>query len=371
MTSRERLLTALQLGKPDRMPASLHQWQEFHLKTYMNGMSDLEAFAEVGLDAQIQHVDEGGQHYLALDAFERCSTPEWRDYAAVEDPDPEHRVIRHTIETPDGDLTYATESNLKTTWVTEHLIKSDREIDLIEKYMPVTVHDSAPVEALRDRIGDAGILRGAVWGDQAGCWQHACVLMDINDLIYRCIDEPEWVHRLLAILLEKKLRHIDSMGGTAYDIVETGGGASSSTVISPALHEEFCLPYDRKMHDALHAAGLKATYHTCGGTFGLEELIVANGCDASETFAPKSIGGNQEPWELAEKLRGRIAMIGGIDQFNVVTDGPPERIREKTFELFEKVGGDGGYICSLSDHFFDTPVQHLKAFAEAAKECRY
>ena len=135
------------------------------------------------------------------------------------------------------------------------------------------------------------------------------------------------MHEFLDVLLEKKLRFIESMKGAKFDLVETGGGAASSTVISPKLHEEFCLPYDRKIHDALHDLGFKVTYHTCGGTLGIEELIVANGCDASETLAPPSVGGNQEPWEFARKIDGRIALIGGVDQFNVVTDGTPEQIR--------------------------------------------
>jgi hypothetical protein len=46
-------------------------------------------------------------------------------------------------------------------------------------------------------------------------------------------------------------------------------------------------------------------------------------------------------------------------------------IRNAVVELFEKVGYDGGYVCSASDHFFDTPVEKLIAFANAAKECRY
>jgi hypothetical protein len=67
----------------------------------------------------------------------------------------------------------------------------------------------------------------------------------------------------------------------------------------------------------------------------------------------------------------RIALIGGVDQHNTLTTGSPEDIRNKVFELFEKVGVDGGYVCSASDHFFDTPVENLKVFAAAAKECAY
>src|SRR5690606_2129666 len=113
----------------------------------------------------------------------------------------------------------------------------------------------------------------------------------------------------------------------------------------------------------LHDLGFKITYHTCGGTFGIEELIVANGCDASETLAPPSVGGNQEPWEFKAKVGNRLALIGGVDQFNTVTTGSKQQIRDRIHELFEKVGYDGGYICSLSDHFFETPPENLQAFA--------
>jgi uroporphyrinogen decarboxylase len=175
----------------------------------------------------------------------------------------------------------------------------------------------------------------------------------------------------MGILLEKKLKFVESMQGAKFDLVETGGGSASSSVISPALHKEYCLPYDRQLHEALHALGFKVTYHTCGGPRGIEEFILANGADVSETLAPPTIGGNQEPWELKKKVGDRIALIGGLDQFNTLTAGPPERIKAKVHELFEKVGCDGGYICAASDHFFDTPVDHLKAFAEAARECTY
>lgn len=358
--------------KPDRLPTTLHQWQDYHLNTYLGGISALEAFRRFGLDASIQHVQEQGQFWLAdPEKYARGSIPEWQDDVVVADSDPDHRVLRHTIHTPDGNLTYATESNRKTTWVTDYLIKRDEDLDLIRRYMPYASYDLDEISALYDEIGDSGLLRGFVWGDQAGCWQHACCLMDVTELILRCFDQPDWVHELLEALLEKKLRSIETMRGAKFDLVETGGGAASSTVISPALHEEFCLPYDRRMHDALHQIGLKATYHTCGGTVGIEEHIVANGCDASETLAPVSIGGNQEPWEFAKKIDGRLALIGGIDQFNVATSGTPELIRTKVHEAFERVGPNGGYICSLSDHFFDVSAENLQALASAGQECVY
>jgi uroporphyrinogen decarboxylase len=371
VTSKERLLRALARQKPDRLPATVHQWQTYHLDTFLGGVSDLEAFRLFGLDASIQYFQDMGQFWLTDADLTKFSTPEWRDEAEVLSADPDHRVAVHTITTPGGTLTYRTEGNRMTTWVSEYLIKHDDDIRLIEKYMPVPRLDPAPVARAYDAVGDAGILRGFVWGDQAGCWQHAACLIDVQALILRTFDDPGWVHELLRILLEKKLRFIESMKGARFDLIETGGGAASSTLISPALHADYCLPYDRKMHDALHALGFRIVYHTCGGTKGIEEHIVGNGCDASETLAPTSIGGNQEPWEFKAKIGGRLALIGGLDQFNVLTEGSPETIRAKVRELFEKVGGDGGYILSCCDHFFETPPGNLRIYAEAARACIY
>ncbi len=371
MTSKERLLLALNKEKPDRMPASIHQWQAYHLEKYMGGASDIEAFARVGLDAQIQYFEEMDQFWLVNADYTKLNTSDWRDEALTVSDDPDNRIVHHIIHTPEGRLTYKTAGDRKTTWITEYMIKRDEDIRLIEKYMPVPRLNLAPIAKKYAAVGDAGILRGFVWGDQAGCWQHAACLMDIQALIMATYDKPDWVHELLRILLEKKLRFIESMKGARFDLVETGGGSASSTLISPEIHREFCLPYDRKMHAALHDLGFKVVYHTCGGTLGIEEMIVANGADASETLAPTSIGGNQEPWEFKKKAGRRLALIGGLDQHNVLTVGTKDDIRQAVRKLFETVGDEGGYICSASDHFFETPVENLVAFAEAARDCRY
>jgi len=372
MTPKERMLAALHKEKPDRLPVSIHQWQGYHLDEYMGGVDALEAFQMVGMDASIQYFADMGQFWLPDADYTKFSTPEWKDEIEIISDHPDNRIYHHLITTPEGTLTYKTAGNRMTTWITEYLIKRDEDIDLIRKYMPVPALELGPIEEVYDRVGDKGIVRGFVWGDQAGCWQHAACLIDVQDLIFACFDKPDWVHELLSILLEKKLQFVETMKGAKFDLIETGGGAGSSTVISPDIHKEFCLPYDRQIHDALHSAGFDiVAYHTCGGTLKIEEMIVANGCDVSETLAPVSIGGNQEPWEFKAKVGDRLAVIGGMDQFSILTDGSPEDIRSMVFTLFEKVGTDGGYIMSASDHFFETPVEKLRTFANAAKECVY
>jgi uroporphyrinogen decarboxylase len=373
MSSKERMMRALACDKPDRLPVTIHQWQQYHLDTYLDGMDALDAFKACGLDASIQYFEAMGQFWIPNAEKFVVQSPQWREDVKVIKDDPDNKLLDHTITTPGGQLTYKTGGNRTTTWITEYLVKRHEDVELIEKYMPVAGLNKQAIAAEHDRVGDAGILRGFVWGDQAGCWQHACCLMAEEQLILECHDNPDWVHRLLLALLDRKLRFIeDSLRGAKFDLIETGGGAGSDTVISPKLHREFCLPYDRQIHDALHRAGHRTTYHTCGGMMHVLDLIVANGTDASETLSPPGVGGNiTDPQQVRAAFGGKMAMIGGMDQFNILTKGTPEQIRAEVRRLFQGFGCDGGYICSASDHFFDAPIENLKAFAAAARQCTY
>ena len=248
-----------------------------------------------------------GQFWIPQAEKFLVQSPQWREEIQVIRDEPDDKLLHHTITTPGGVLTYKTGGNRQTTWITEYLIKKQEDVDLIERYLPLAKLNKEAVAAEYDRVGDAGILRGFVWGDQAGCWQHACCLVAEQDLIMEAHDHPDWVHRLLRALLERKLRFIEeSLVGAKFDLIETGGGAGSDTVISPKLHREFCLPYDQQIHRALHDAGHRVTYHTCGGMMHILDLIVANGTDASETLTPPGVGGNiTEPENVRRVLPAR------------------------------------------------------------------
>lgn len=373
MTSKERMMAALAGEKPDRLPVTIHQWQGYHLDEYMDHMTDLQAFEACGMDAAIQYFEAMGQFWIPRAEKYVQVTDQWQVDVQVVKDDPWDRELHYTVTTPEGTLTYKTGANPQTTWITEYLVKRPEDVELIDKYMPVARLDQEQIAAAYDEVGDAGILRGFVWGDQAGCWQHACCLMDVQELILAAIDTPDWVHHFMQVLQKKKLQFVeDSLRGAKFDLIETGGGASSDTVISPAMHREFCMPYDREVHRAVHDCGLKVTYHTCGGQVHLLDLIVENEADASETLSPPGTGGNiTDPAAVRDAFAGRVAMIGGMDQFHILTEGSADEIRAEVQRLFEGFGRDGGYILSASDHFFDAPRKNLEVYAAAARECVY
>ena len=139
----------------------------------------------------------------------------------------------------------------------EHLIKNQRDAEIFLKHWPDSHLDKGRLAWWYDRTGDTGIVRGFVaHAAQPGPWQDFCELVGTQAAIMWAMDEPAFVHHFLDTITRRKVEYVHrEMPGAKYDLIEHGGGAASSTVISPAMFSEFCAPYDKRIADALHEHG--------------------------------------------------------------------------------------------------------------------
>jgi uroporphyrinogen decarboxylase len=385
MTSRQRLLCALDGGQPDRLPATTHHVMESFLKKYLGGASSRGFFDRFGLDAVrwvVAHrPDTSNGEYLDplqgepgfLEA-RRVATDQWRVFTE-QIPGQEWPTARFRFVTPKGELSMILQAHEHTTWVVEHLIRQKSDIDLIGEYATAPKCDVAEVNREADAFGTRGIIRGHictfdVFG-QPGTWQDAACLVGVQRLIMETYDDPTWVHALLGILQRRKLTYACSLKSAAYDVIELGGGDASSTVISPRIFDEFVAPYDSKIIAAAHEAGQRIVYHTCGGMMPLLERIAAMQPNAMETFTPHGLGGDVDLGEAKRRIGDKVCMIGGFDQFHFFTSGTPAQTRAEVRRCFEAAGPCGGYILSPSDHFFDADLNLIEAFADEARSCVY
>ncbi len=365
MTGRERFLATIRRQKTDRLPFQVHGWMDSYLETHLRGMDQYEACEYFGMDPVI-YVNPKF-HYSDR------SLSEWREtrYDLGRDEGGDLRW-RSEIATPGGMLTVEGACDRFSGWVTRPIVGDERDLELWTKYVPVPDGvDWTPVREARSRIGERGIVRGAFFDfGQGSPWQSYATLRDVEPSIGSCFDEPDLVHATLEAMLRKKLDVIELGGKIELDLVETGGGAGSSSVISPAMHEEFCLPYDRRQHDALHAHDAYVVHHLCGGVMPLLELVAQNGADGLETMTPPAMGGDCDLREAARRVGDRLFFIGGFDQHAGFEHGNPTLVRRMVRDLFESCP-DGGYICSPSDAFYLGDPENIRAFVVACKECRY
>jgi uroporphyrinogen-III decarboxylase len=267
------------------------------------------------------------------------------------------------------------QSDLHTTWVVERLIKERSDIDTIADYAPAPKCNVEVVNDKAKEFGERGIVRGFVaffdvYG-QSGCWQEAAVLYGIVNLIEATFEDPQWVHKFLLILFERKKIFIESTLGAKYDILEHGGGDASSTIISPQIFDDFVAPYDSELIQIAHRMDQRIVYHTCGGMMPILENIASMKPDAMETFTPSSLGGDTVLMEAKKRIGDRVCMIGGFDQHHYFKDCKPAKTREAVRKAFDDAGAEGGFILAPSDHFFDADLELIKAFADEARDCIY
>jgi uroporphyrinogen-III decarboxylase len=385
MTSKQRMLRALNRQTADHLPATTHHLMESFLTRYLHGADNRAFFDRFEMDAihwVVAHrPDESAgeradptQEKLGFLEARRVVTDEWRIVAA-DIPGCEFPTQRFRFITPGGELTMVLQSNEHTSWVTEHLIKQKSDIDLLGEYLPAPKCDTVTVNGEAEAFGERGIVRSHictfdVFG-QPGCWQDASCLVGIERLIMETYDDPDWVHALLQVLQRRKLVYTRSLKGAKYDIIELGGGDASATVISPKIFDEFVAPYDAPVIEAAHEAGQRIVYHTCGGMMPFLERIAAMKPDAMETFTPSGMGADVNLREAKRRIGDKVCMIGGFDQFHFFTGCSPAETRAEVRRCFDEAGAGGGFILCPSDHFFEADLELIAAFADEARRCAY
>lgn len=385
MTSRERLLAALNLEVPDRLPATTHHVIPYFLEKYMKGISYPEFFEHFGLDpvfwitshkpdtAAGDYCDPAQGKPGFLQPRRICSA-NWR-IKTEKIPHPKYNVVRYLLITPKKTLTMVLESDAHTTWVSERMIKEKTDIEILAEYAPAPLCDVEAVNRQVAETGGKGMIRGTLPGfdiyGQPGCWQDAAVLFGVEALIMQTFEDPEWVHFFLKIMQQRKEKFANSLKGAQFDLIEHGGGDASSTVISPKIFDEFVAPYDAPLIDIMHRKGQKVVYHTCGGMMPLLERIADMNPDAAETFTPVGMGGDVDLRKAKKRIGHRMCMIGGFDQFHYFVDCKPEDTRREVRRCFEEAGEGGGFILSPSDHFFDAEPELIQAYADTARQCIY
>ncbi len=366
MTSRERMLTALENGRPDRLPCQVHGWMTTYLEHYLGGMDAWAAFERFGMDHAI--------YVSPTYSYDERDLANWQvTHTDLGVDSSGNRREATEITTPEGSLQMSVVHTDVTDYTSEYLLKSVADFEIWDAYCPMpTGVDLGPVQEASDRLGDRGIIRSHPFSfGQGSPWQSFCTLFSTEQAILLGMDEPETLHHILESMVRKTLRVTEMWEGTPADMVEVGGGAASSTVISPDFYRRFGLPYDQRQNACLQAVGLKVVNHFCGGLMPMLDLVVESGADGLETLTPVSMGGDCDLREASRRVGDKLFFIGGFDQNAGFERGTPEAARRLAIECFEATVDHAGYIVCPSDHFFHGDPACIQAFVDAAKACVY
>jgi hypothetical protein len=334
MTRKDRILTAMRHGQPDRVPVSSYEINPWDPAAWQHGD---RSYADV-LAATREYADciwmwDPPIGNAALDRITTRACP----------TDGSARVTTVRIETPRGDLVSRSRrrGGIKTSWTVEPLVKDEEDID---RWLSIPFEFAAPDLAsyfeAETRVGDDGIVQGDIAdplceiADLPGLQGFASLSIENPARIREMMDQAQ--ERLL-VCLEHVLKNTPV---PAFRIF--GPEYAAPPIMAPSAFREFVVPYDREIINLIHKYGRLARLHCHGGIRDILDDIVEMGADATDPVEPTPFG-DITLREAKEKAGDRLCLIGNIET-DLLERGSEEEVARAVRECMDAAKAGGGYI---------------------------
>ena len=173
-------------------------------------------------------------------------------------------------------------------------------------------------------------------------------LMGMDKLLMALYLDPDLVRALVDLSVEHTLGMIEHAAKLGAEFVLFGDdyAATAGPLMSPKSFEEFLLPGLRTVVAAARERGLRVIKHTCGRISPLLDMIVDTGINA---LHPLDAAAGMDMAAVKRQYGDRIAVCGGINCGEVLSDWTPEQVREEVRRRLEELMPGGGYIMSSSN----------------------
>ncbi len=209
----------------------------------------------------------------------------------------------------------------------------------------------------------AGILKGAY---VTGPYSLAGLLMGADEAAMATILDEKMLKRLCNYTTEvisKYIRMLISAGTELICILEP-----TAVMLGPDQFEKYSALYVKHINESFKYSGISTIYHTCGNTMHLIDKMVLSGVDGI-SLDSKEAGVSLK--EVAEKVKGQVAVMGNINPSATILHGTPEQVKEEVNELLKEMEHYPNFILSTGcDLPQETPYENLKAFMDTGKNYR-
>ncbi len=237
-----------------------------------------------------------------------------------------------------------------------------------------------PYEAVRDdywpdylfRTIDLVLARVAgavsVHSEVFSPWTQLMELFGYEQALLYMLDDPAKIHAILQAYSRGTIDLARRQVRRGVDAVLISSAFAGGGFISPAQYEQFVLPYERQVVEAVHHEGAIVYTHTCGKIGDRLELMVATGLDGIDTLDPPPLG-TVDLADAKQRVGDRIFFKGNLDPVHTLLSKTRDQVRRDAWERL-RVGSVGsGYIlssaCSVSPR---VPPENLTVLAEVAEE---
>lgn len=301
MTSRERILSALFLRQPDRVPfADDINWETRVKLMGRENFTDIEFADALGLDA----IDCRANDYYAP-----------------------FFCAKHVVDGHE--------------FLGDGRIKSEKDLRFMVFPDP---HDECiydPVKRFVDRYGqeEKAIFVYMSWGVEG-----VLNSMGVETFCYALYENPTLVEAILDRYVEWNCAVMERLNTVGIDFVSTYNNIAynSGPLVSPQVFREVFLP---KLKYVADVCKLPWVYHGDGNIMPLMDDLLTLGMNGLHPIQT----GVMDLRTVKEKYGNRLCLWGNVDLTYVLTRGTPEEVEEDVKRCIKEAGSKGGFILGSSN----------------------
>jgi len=378
MTSRERLLTALDHRQPDRVPIDLGGNQTgIHKFAYGKLLARLGLKEEIVIMDLVQQLAKPSE--TVLQRLRVDTRYVWAGGAAsfkggVVKRERNGRVWNDF--TDEFGITWSMPEEHPYYFDISHSPLAGLTLQQIKDYPFPKGDDPSRFEGLRDRA--LAIKRETPYAVVSGisgvvyefCWY----LRGLENLFADMIEQPEVfeaiIDRTLKFWMDWFRLFLDEAGDVV-DVIMIGDdlAGQGGPLFSPRIYRAIVKPRHKRLVQYIKSrTRAKLWYHSCGSIVTYLPDLLDNGIDI---FNPVQISAkDMDPAMLKARFGDKVVFWGGgVDSQHVLPHGTPEQVRENVRANLEAFKPGGGYVFNNVHNIqADVPPANILAMFDAAYE---
>ena len=206
-----------------------------------------------------------------------------------------------------------------------------------------------------------------VTNDLAGVFESASQGMGMTYYSKMLHKNPKFIKEVHEVIAEFTAACYNSyMDAGAEVFIESGDLAyHTGPMMSPKKFTELLQPAYKIITDTVHERGCKIVLHTDGQITPLLDFIVGCGFDGLQSLEPTA---GVDLALVKKKVGDKLCLMGNIDVAHVLTYGTKQEVYDAVKYAIKTAGPGGGFIVSAANMHPAIKVQNLRWMIEATHE---
>ncbi len=378
MTSRERVLTAINHEQADRVPLiiGVSNATGIKMKPYQ-GIKNI-----IGVQAPDNYIYDWPE--LGTAKIDEATMHRLRsDVRGVLDLEPEKTRKRNRERAPHTDYIDSwgsgqTEISPGHWFPSVHPLPEARTVEELEAYQGWP-DMSDPTRVAHVQENARRLAEENQYAILATPWllfpfERAYAMQGMEAFLINMARNPDFARALLekiAVYCKQLMgRFLEELGDNV-DMIKIGDdlGTQNSLVISPKMYREILKPVHADFISFIRArTTAKIFFHSCGDVAPLIEDFIEIGVDILNPIQT-SAGIMSDLPSLKKRFGSNIVFCGGIDTHRILPFGSVEEVREEVRRVMQILGPGGGFmIGAVHTVLDDVPPENVLAMVDAVEE---